>query len=412
MKNDFIRNKNFKNQPKKAVKKTFSFYALVFALLFMFVGSILGSIAFVRTCNIDTHVNVAYADSVETDYFFKGSNIYAPFGGHVLDTQGRYSHPSTDYIGFMSFSASLRKESLIGVSNNPNLTLPNCPFVSYTALEFYTTGSLRPFNTKPYLDTVNGYVNYEYPNNIPVCSYAYNINSSGQNVNVSNAQDLNNFTIIYYTNFFSHNTEPYISSSLGARVDTYIQYGFSNNVVSVRFYGTLINPSSYGTNTVNYINHIVYTDSNNYTCDIAITSYIYNRYLNNLEDFLVFDDRTYYLNDADINQEFIIQSEVNKRVDEIKNDYINQINTANGKYNTLLNQLPDIKQSEFERGKLQGAAESNNYSFLSLIGSLFDAPIQAVSGLLNFDVLGFNLWNFFTAVITIGIVIFVVRLFL
>ena len=66
----------------------------------------------------------------------------------------------------------------------------------------------------------------------------------------------------------------------------------------------------------------------------------------------------------------------------------------------------------YSAGEVHGISTANQYSFLGLLGAVVDAPLQALSGLLNFDILGFNMANFFYALLTLGIVIFVVKLFL
>lgn len=63
-------------------------------------------------------------------------------------------------------------------------------------------------------------------------------------------------------------------------------------------------------------------------------------------------------------------------------------------------------------GYNHGVSSANNYSFLGLFGAVVDAPITALSGLLNFDLLGFNMLNFFYALCTCALVIAVVRMIL
>lgn len=80
----------------------------------------------------------------------------------------------------------------------------------------------------------------------------------------------------------------------------------------------------------------------------------------------------------------------------------------------------DVGDSAFSRGFSQGKTVGYNegmnaagkYTFLSLISAVVDAPIQAVAGLLNFNLLGFNMLSFFYALLTLAIVIAVVRLIL
>lgn len=63
-------------------------------------------------------------------------------------------------------------------------------------------------------------------------------------------------------------------------------------------------------------------------------------------------------------------------------------------------------------GRNEALASGNNYTFLGLLGAVVDAPITAISGLLNFNLLGFNMLNFFYALCTCALVIAVVRLIL
>lgn len=66
----------------------------------------------------------------------------------------------------------------------------------------------------------------------------------------------------------------------------------------------------------------------------------------------------------------------------------------------------------YNSGYNKGVESANNYSFLGLIGAIVDAPVSALSGLLNFDLLGFNMFNFFTSILTCALIIFIVRLFI
>lgn len=66
----------------------------------------------------------------------------------------------------------------------------------------------------------------------------------------------------------------------------------------------------------------------------------------------------------------------------------------------------------YNAGYNAGVESSGNHSFLSLMGAVVDAPIKALSGLLNFDVLGFNMLNFFYALCTCALIIAVIRMIL
>lgn len=66
----------------------------------------------------------------------------------------------------------------------------------------------------------------------------------------------------------------------------------------------------------------------------------------------------------------------------------------------------------YENGYVAGLNATDNYSFLSLIGAVIDAPISAFTSLLNFELLGFNMLAFITGLLTLVIIIFIVKLVL
>ena len=66
----------------------------------------------------------------------------------------------------------------------------------------------------------------------------------------------------------------------------------------------------------------------------------------------------------------------------------------------------------YQQGYNDGTSNAGNYTFLSLMGSVVDAPIKAISNMLNFEILGFNMTQFFYAIITVCIIVTVVKLLL
>lgn len=66
----------------------------------------------------------------------------------------------------------------------------------------------------------------------------------------------------------------------------------------------------------------------------------------------------------------------------------------------------------YNQGYSDGVKAAGEYTFLSLLGAVVDAPLQALSGMLNFNLLGFNMLNFFYALLTCALVIAVIRLIL
>lgn len=76
----------------------------------------------------------------------------------------------------------------------------------------------------------------------------------------------------------------------------------------------------------------------------------------------------------------------------------------------------DGEQSGFTKGYNQGKSvgfndgveSANDYSFLGLMGAVVDAPVRAFSGLLNFELLGFNMLSFFTGLLTLAFILWIV----
>lgn len=70
----------------------------------------------------------------------------------------------------------------------------------------------------------------------------------------------------------------------------------------------------------------------------------------------------------------------------------------------------DIFNQGYTKGFSEGSAEGSNYSFLSLIGAVIDAPISAFTGMFDFTLLGVNLRSFILAMLTLAIVIVLIRI--
>ena len=94
--------------------------------------------------------------------------------------------------------------------------------------------------------------------------------------------------------------------------------------------------------------------------------------------------------------------------------YNNAYNSGflNGKSEGYTDGFSNGKNAGYSNGYSDGVNAAGDYTFLSLLGSVIDAPLQAVSGMLNFNLLGFNMLNFFYALLTCALVIAVIRLIL
>ena len=78
---------------------------------------------------------------------------------------------------------------------------------------------------------------------------------------------------------------------------------------------------------------------------------------------------------------------------------INNYKVGNNGYNQI-----------FEAGRLQGVEDAGNYTFLSLLTSAIDVPINSVLHMLDFDLLGMNMKSFYLSLFTFAIIVFVIKL--
>lgn len=70
------------------------------------------------------------------------------------------------------------------------------------------------------------------------------------------------------------------------------------------------------------------------------------------------------------------------------------------------------RASGYTQGYADGLSANNDFTFLGLLGAVVDAPLKVFTNLFNFDILGFNLLDFFTGMFTLAIIIWLVRLLL
>lgn len=68
------------------------------------------------------------------------------------------------------------------------------------------------------------------------------------------------------------------------------------------------------------------------------------------------------------------------------------------------------KNKGYELGLQDGKLQGGNYTFTSLLGAVFDAPIEAFRGLFNFEILGTNMQGFVLALLTLSVIIIVIKI--
>ena len=65
-----------------------------------------------------------------------------------------------------------------------------------------------------------------------------------------------------------------------------------------------------------------------------------------------------------------------------------------------------------EVGYQEGIKDNGDYTFMGLLGAVFDAPIQAFKGLLSFEVLGVNMTAFVSSLFGLAVILLIIKLIL
>lgn len=65
-----------------------------------------------------------------------------------------------------------------------------------------------------------------------------------------------------------------------------------------------------------------------------------------------------------------------------------------------------------EVGYQEGIKDQGDYTFMGLLGAVFDAPVQAFKGLLSFEVLGVNMTAFVSSLFGLAVILLIIKLIL
>lgn len=89
------------------------------------------------------------------------------------------------------------------------------------------------------------------------------------------------------------------------------------------------------------------------------------------------------------------------------------VNSVKSQYES---QLEAVKENARQKGFSEAEAMFNNgntdYSFFGLISAVIDAPIKAIRGLLNFDILGVNMFAFVTSLFSLAVILMFIKFIL
>lgn len=70
----------------------------------------------------------------------------------------------------------------------------------------------------------------------------------------------------------------------------------------------------------------------------------------------------------------------------------------------------DGKTAGYDVGFQAGVKDNGDYTFMGLLGSVFDAPISAFRGLFNFEILGTNMQGFVLALLTLSVIVVIIKI--
>ena len=74
--------------------------------------------------------------------------------------------------------------------------------------------------------------------------------------------------------------------------------------------------------------------------------------------------------------------------------------------------IENARQKGFAEAEAMFNNGNNDYSFFGLISAVIDAPIKAIRGLLNFDILGVNMFSFVTSLFSMSVILMIAKLIL
>lgn len=206
---------------------------------------------------------------------------------------------------------------------------------------------------------------------------------------------------VYYDGIFKYSQD----SSSGVYYDTFVHYGLTTS-------GVISSPFDYVTfgiysvdspsvlvlpdwlNNREYVfQYVFYTVDGSYLALSFVTDY------NGVSDYY-YEPQTYFFGSTFPDNEYY--------------NYGYNTGLAEG-YDTGYDNGSSAGYSQgltagYNNGYIAGTNDSGTYTFFSLISSVIDAPLSTLVGLLNFEILGFNIKNLLLSLMTLGLIIAIVRI--
>lgn len=410
MKNDFIKQKNNVVKNRVNGSKMLAFVIIIIVSLSAVLSAVFSGLLLFKD-----NRKTAYADEITTNFY--SSNFIIPCSRTKIDYTGASGWG--EYAGY-------------DFANNFLMNTNGLNFMNYgTILNFrFNLIYQNPSNAEGYYLSFSNTSVWNSP------TYQ-NIVKPMENLN------LQYIKLVDFSNYFNPKQLTNIEEFyLYNRDDTTIACFYNSAVTTIAntcscvaiCYGQDLLPGKL--NSVNFLSCRVFNVVQSLEPTLS-NSYLYFHnliYTNDLGEYLCFSfpgvlssgnlfplsDRTYYFrNSLDLNNKDSYNLGYNDGFNA-GSDSGYDIGFTNGQdngYNTGLND--GIQQgynngynagdtAGYYRGKNDGIAQANDYSFLGLMSAVVDAPVQAFTGLLNFNILGFNMLSFFTGLLTLALILWIV----
>lgn len=233
--------------------------------------------------------------------------------------------------------------------------------------------------------------------------YSASIDGTMNSVNMSGIENISGFTdnVINLENAtsVSPNLSVYLDGSLAIGYKVRVSHSgqLSSDIIKV-VYSSYVNSAVTAIRPADYYNTITYFDSNGEY--IVFEFPLYNN--GAFSSTYRFDERTYYFTTSFDDNAYYQAGYENGYNDGVSDG-------TNAGYENGYNVGVDVG---YGVGFNEGVANTQDYSFLSLIGAVIDAPVSAFTSLLNFNLLGFNMLAFVTGLITLAVILLIVKLFM
>lgn len=360
---------NTKFKIKKPIdKKKIAGYVLAVLMFFWTLGSVCGVIALFR--DDKPTITTASADTIQEIARFESENIYFP------STSTTLANPTIwrpDY------------------TNSVNVTLTITSYNDGTYMLVPTV-----YSTKQTL--LLEFVTLDLANNTRGSTRFSSIPISPLNVPIGNNKGRQ-----YYGGVF-----PSSSNFTGCYciMVPAVEEGFDvtgiNQITLGNKTGRYSTAHDYSVAGLEIYNYIQFTDVNNLSFRVSFVAMTTSTSsgLGSWADILRVDNRSYYTS-LQLGENQVFKAGYSAGYETAKNQYTNS-------------GYQDGYRVGYREGELagynEGIADSNEYSFFNLFGSLIDVPLNAISSLFNFDIFGINVMDFVSSLFTICVALLVLKL--